>query len=544
MRRGRRRTLLVSLTALLAFPAAAEAAPAAVTLSACKRDAVTVAGKVRFSGSAARRVRGAKLQLRFHALPLFGLPRAGQWRTVGKRTSGSAAEAFQGLGADHWVGAMSWRFVKGRRTVASGVERSQAVRVGSSRGRAGCTIAEGLKPTDTTAPQQFILPADGLWHRAPAGVQLTAADDFSGVRSVSYSLDGGPMTRLPNGGKFTIGTEGNHTVTWEGTDVAGNTATRTDSVRVDAAPPSKPALAKPPAVTQSTTPTFQWAPATDTGSGIGAYAVTVLKGDGSLAMPKLVVGASATSVTAPIVLNEGETYTAILTAVDNSVGGAWITDSDKLTFRVDSHPDATFSPASTVLSGGANKTNFTITLDRAADPATVSPSTVELIRGDGSDAAHSAGCSNTPCTSIVVDPNSDLAEGHYELRLNGVTSADERLPFTASAGYAVPYTESGSISAALLCGNASTSLAYPVSAAPPGQTAFLAFDITYSGGPGWALQARLNGNPIGDPASAVTGGHFRLNFPSSGAGTLTFQLTSQCGGGNASALNLFGSRYP
>src|SRR5436190_18061497 len=110
--------LALTLGALtLALPAAAAAAdPAAVTISACRGDSITVAGKLKLTGSAARKARGASLQLRFQALPLFGLPRFGQWRSAGKKRSGSGQEVFAGLGADNWVATMSWRFKKGRKT--------------------------------------------------------------------------------------------------------------------------------------------------------------------------------------------------------------------------------------------------------------------------------------------------------------------------------------------------------------------------------------------------------------------------------------------
>jgi hypothetical protein len=481
------------------------------------------------------------LQLRFQALALFGLPHSGQWRSAGKRTSGSGQEVFPGLPADSWVGVMSWRFKKGRKTVASGLARSQAPRVGSSKGRANCTIAEGLKPRDTTPPALFILPADDAWHHAPATVQLTANDDFSGVQSVRYSVDGGPKNAITNGSTFSIPNQGQHTVDWEATDVAGNTGTRSAAVRVDSAPPTKPVLSRPFSVTQSATPTLEWSASADSGSGVRGYLLTIRRQDGSVAAFQA-VGANTTSLVSPATLTDGATYTAVVTAVDNTADLAWTTDSDTLTFRVDSHADATgFRPASgTILSGGLRNGPFTIALDRAADRATVSNATVKLDHGP----SYSAGCANTSCTSITVTPSSGLGEGHYVLSLNGVKSADEGLTFAGSANYAVPFTESGSISAALLCGNPSTSTPYTVSAAPAGQTAFLDFDISYSGGPGWTMEAFLNGAPVGSTLGGAASGHFRLDFPSSSGGTLTFQLTSKCGGGNASASNLFGSRYP
>src|SRR5213078_4214652 len=144
---ARTRTLAATLAALAvgAVPAHAASAGAHATVTACKTDALTVVGALKMSG---RKLRGATLQLRFSAVPLFGLPQQGDWRTIGKKTKGSGQQTFSGLAADEWFGVMSWRFKKGARTVASGDERSQPGRVGGVRGAAACTLAEGLKPID------------------------------------------------------------------------------------------------------------------------------------------------------------------------------------------------------------------------------------------------------------------------------------------------------------------------------------------------------------------------------------------------------------
>jgi len=94
---------------------------------------MTVVGAVKLVGAAARKARGAKLQIQLRAMPLFGLPRSGPLHALGTKKSGSAQDTFTGLSADSWAGIMSWRFKKGSRTVASGVERSQPGRAGKAR---------------------------------------------------------------------------------------------------------------------------------------------------------------------------------------------------------------------------------------------------------------------------------------------------------------------------------------------------------------------------------------------------------------------------
>src|SRR5690242_89011 len=106
--------------------------------------------------------------MRFQLMSLFGLPHVAEWKTVGKKRRASGQQVFTGLGADNWIGVLSFRYKKGSRTVLSDTVRSQPVKVGRSKGRANCTLAEGLKPADTTPPQLFILPADDLWHRGSA----------------------------------------------------------------------------------------------------------------------------------------------------------------------------------------------------------------------------------------------------------------------------------------------------------------------------------------------------------------------------------------
>src|SRR6476469_10578471 len=137
----------VALTAvaLAASPSAgAASSPAAATVTACGADHVTVLGKVKLTGKSARKVRGANLQLQFQALPLFGIPHTGAWRDLGKKTSGSGQQVFTGLDSDSCAGLVRWRFKKGSRTVASGAERSQPLKIGATRGAAFCTLFEGL----------------------------------------------------------------------------------------------------------------------------------------------------------------------------------------------------------------------------------------------------------------------------------------------------------------------------------------------------------------------------------------------------------------
>jgi hypothetical protein len=541
----------LAATALL-VPAAAQAADtAAATISSCKSDRLTVAGKVAATGKLARKVRGANLQLRFRAMPLFGLPQSGEWRDLGRKTNGSGEQEFTGLGAESWVGVLSWRFKKGSKTVLSGDERSQPVKVGATKGKANCTISEGAKPVDSTPPTLYILPADDAWHRASTSVQLLAQDDFSGVQSVSYSLDGGPSTPIRNGSTFDIAGEGQHNVQWTATDVAGNAATRTAVVKVDAAPPTKPALSRPSSVTASTTPQFQWSASTDSGSGLKGYFLSIRRSDGSLAALQP-YDAATTSAQSPVALNNGETYTAAITAVDNT-DNAFSIDSDPLTFKVDTSPEVTATdPADgAVLTGSRKSGNLTASFDRPADPATVTATTVSLQRdsaGGSSIPADPPACSS-PCTTVTIHPTSALPEGRYVLSVNGVKSEEGAAIAPKAIKFAVPAYETDQLGpTSNLCSVVPASQPVNVSTNNANETVLMSFSYTLASGTGTVS--------VKDGATLLATTGATLNPPSGSPPPLSFSLATKAthaltinyctssASGNLALQNVWVSRAP
>jgi hypothetical protein len=547
-----RAALAAGCALALAAPAAADAAgPAAATIKSCKADSLVVAGKVAVTGKAARKVRGANLQIRFHAMPLFGLPRATAWREIGRKTKASGEQEFTALAADSWAGVLSWRFKKGRKTVLAGDERSQPVKVGSTKGRANCTLSEGAKPADTTPPSQYILPADEIWHRGPVPVQLLAQDEFSGVQSVRYSLDGGAITDIRNGTTFDIGTQGAHAVQWAATDVAGNTASRTDTVRVDTAPPSKPALSRPFSVTSSTTPTFQWSASADTGSGMKGYFLAIRRGDGSLAAFQP-LDAAATSAVSPTALNNGETYTAVVTAVDNT-DTPFSADSDPLTFKVDTSPEVTATDPGdgAVLNGSRKSGNLTVTLDRPADPGTVSATTVSLQRDSaagGSIPVDPPSCSS-PCTTITIHPTSALPEGRYTLTVNGVKSEEGAAIAPKAIRFAVPdsndeFSQIGPTSTS--CSVLPPSQSFGISTTAGNETVLVSFGYTLTGGVG-RVQIKDGSTVLTGATFSPPSGSQQLSFSLATAGNhpaLSIEYCILSGSGNLTLQNVWASRAP
>jgi hypothetical protein len=277
------------------------------------------------------------------------------------------------------------------------------------------------------------------------------------------------------------------------------------------------------------------------------YLLTIRKPDGSVA-GFTTATPDKTSVPSPVTLADGETYTAVVTAVDNTADRAWTTDSDTLTFRVDTNADATsFTPASgTVLSGSSNTTNFTISLDRAANASTVSNTTVVLERDGGGSPSYTAKCPATgPCTSITVDPSSTLGEGRYVLRLNGVKSADEGLTFTGSASYAVPFIDrpGGKTVGGSLCVTTTDTDTGSITgtASHPGT---VSFDWSFSGGGSWQAQLFNGPTELGHTSGLAGSGHttFNVTVPS-GSGVLTVQFTVTCPG-TLNTSSLIATRNP
>lgn len=120
---------------------------------------------------------------------------------------------------------------------------------------------------------------DNGWHTQPVSVTLSATDLESGVSSTYYRIDYGPWQ---SGAAFEIRTQGDHTVYYYSTDVAGNKESeKSRKIKVDLTPPSAYIL---PLTPYQPRPNFlvQWQGAdSENGSGVVGYDVEVLDGTGS-----------------------------------------------------------------------------------------------------------------------------------------------------------------------------------------------------------------------------------------------------------------------
>jgi hypothetical protein len=98
----------------------------------------------------------------------------------------------------------------------------------------GFIIIDSTPPV-TTANISGSLGLNG-WYRGPVTVNLIATDNWSGVSTTNYSLDGG--TTWSVGNTFGFSADGLYTTMYRSTDVAGNVeATQALALKIDQNPP-------------------------------------------------------------------------------------------------------------------------------------------------------------------------------------------------------------------------------------------------------------------------------------------------------------------
>lgn len=321
--------LLYALLALAqASPAVAshrvEPFDAVATIAACAGESLTVGFELepskreadrRAVARAVRRVRGARLRVRVEAAPLYGRTRSAKEVDFGRTTSARRFERFAELPAQTYTGVVRYRWVRGSRTVLSGLVRTRKGRAAGRRGRASCSLEVGKPPVDTRPPFILPVPFDGAWKRGPLNVFLYAVDDLSGVALVAWRVDSGPITR---GRRVQIATEGVHQLTFIARDAAGN-QTRPASVtlRVDTNPPTAPAIAAPSGTSTDPTPEIRWAASTDSASGVRSYIALVRNASGAIVWSKVVAAGGVTAATVADPLAPGQ-YTTEVYAFDGA----------------------------------------------------------------------------------------------------------------------------------------------------------------------------------------------------------------------------------
>lgn len=225
--RSRYKSLIAAVAVLAALPAPAMAprkdGPVTVvaTIVACGGESLTVAADVKPASSTANlgALRRAQLRLKFEAAPLFGRPRRKREIKIGRTTSARRAERFTNLRAQSYSGIVRYRWVRGSRTVRSGVVRTEKARVAGRRGKAFCSLRVGKRPVDRQPPTITPVPGDGHRQQGPIDVTFFVFDNLSGVKLVVSRVDGGPFVR---GRRTRIEGVGTHQLEYVARDAAGN----------------------------------------------------------------------------------------------------------------------------------------------------------------------------------------------------------------------------------------------------------------------------------------------------------------------------------
>ncbi|MFL5840722.1 MAG: hypothetical protein ACJ77Z_09775, partial [Thermoleophilaceae bacterium] len=261
--------------------------------------------------------------------------------------------------------------------------------------------------------------------------------------------------------------------------------------------------------------------------------------------------AATTSAPSPAAFAEGQTYTATVTAVDNT-DTPWTVDSDPLTFRVDSSPEVTATdPADgSVLSFGRKSGNLTVTLDRPADPATVTATTVSLARNSAlgtSIPADPPSCAS-PCSTITIHPTSALPEGRYTLSVNGVKSEEGAAIAAKTIRFAVPTYENASPASASSGCPSLARLNTTVQTTAGSETVLVGFSYTLSSGTG-AVQVYTDGSvshttstTLSPPGGSPTPLSFTLTTQASHAIQVEYCIAN--GSGTLTLSNIYVSRAP
>lgn len=305
------------------------------TIAACRGESLTIAAQVTPSADVPPLLREATLKLRFEAAPLHGATRKSREFDLGRTMNARRSVRFADLPAHAYGGVVRYRWVRGKRTVASGFVRTRRAQVSGRQGKAFCSLRVGRPPTDTQPPFIAPFPSDTRWYRGPLTVNFFVFDDLSGVAVVFSRIDGGSFVI---GRRRTITGEGPHLLEYGARDAAGNqTPTSSVTLRVDENPPTTPAVSAPSGTTTDSTPDIQWSASTDSASGVAGYFVLVRDSAGAIVWSQI-LAPSATTATVGQALGPGN-YTAEVIAVDGALPMPF-TATGSSAFTVAPPPDA------------------------------------------------------------------------------------------------------------------------------------------------------------------------------------------------------------
>jgi len=198
-------------------------------------------------------------------------------------------------------------------------------------------VAFASAPPDKLAPATAaaatpVANAAG-WYTGPVTVTLGATDnkDGSGVKSITYTVNGAATTVAGAAASFLVSAQGVNTVTYQATDNAGNVEpARNLGLFIDSLVPTSTASATPPAGSggSNTGPVTVSVTAADSGSGV--QSINILRTNGSSTVGESFPGASAS-----VVVSAAGVTTVAYQAIDTA-GNA--EPARTLTIRIEAAP--------------------------------------------------------------------------------------------------------------------------------------------------------------------------------------------------------------
>lgn len=398
---------------------------------------------------------------------------------------------------------------------------------------------------DRTAPNTGISGTSNTWVNGEVTVTLSPTDNGSGVASTTYSVDGGTQQ---TGTTFKLSAEGDHTVTFFSTDVAGNAETaKTVHVMIDKTAPTIGHLFTPSTYTDGAwtnqNVSVKFACADQGGSGVASCtgdATVTTEGTGQKVTGTATDGAG-NSATDTALVSVDKTAPVIAGAKDRAPNAnGWYDDDVTVSFT-----------ATDDRSGVASKTADKVLVQGAGQSVT----------GTATDAAGNS--ASDTVAGINVDKTAPVLNGSFSSgwHKGDVTVAWTCLdPLSGPAGQPADSTvtgEGGNLSATATCtdqaGNSTTTTVsgIQIDRAAPSTAASVSGALTngwYNADVSFTLKGSDNLSGLADTFYSVDGGAPKsytdaVSIGTNGTHTVTYWSTDNAGNvedkaGNSITLKL------
>jgi hypothetical protein len=345
-------------SAVLSVDGGSASPSAAITTDGVHTLSETAIDKAGNSASATASVKVDTVAPQVSAIGVTGTSGSNGWYISPVQLSASASDATSGVASLRIEIDGVWQSYAAPVTLADGLHTVQFQAVDNA-GNVTTTAAQTYK-VDTTAPviAAVVSGTSGSndWYTSNVQVSVSATDSTSGVSALNVSVDGGAWSAYAAPISLS---DGQHALQFQSADNAGNSASRTLSVKVDT---TAPAITP---IVSGTNGTNDWftsavqlsANTTDNGSGVSSTQVSVDSGAWQAV---------------PVTISGDGQHTAVFRAYDN----AGNTASSSTSFKID-----TISPAITqALDGTQGDNGWYISAATASATATDSGSGIAVIQ--------------------------------------------------------------------------------------------------------------------------------------------------------------------